>query len=125
MTTTSTTKGLFLERAEIPAYVASMGGYVTAMDQEGEAGNIAMDMRTYFVVRLKKRVFLDQVPGGFSLVKSNLIPGTRLLRDKLNPAKGDLVLGGSMKHGNRMRGPGGAHFTPLEGAYTFGRKIAA
>ena len=119
MTTTTNAKNTFFTRDEIPVHVTGVDGYITAMDEEGEAGNIAMDMRTHLAGRLKIRVLLNQGPGGYSLVESDLAPGTRVPRHRHNLAQVALILEGSMKHGNKVLGPGDGYFTPPEGAYSF------
>lgn len=116
--TTSTTKNTFFDRAEIPVHVTGEDGFITALNDDGGAVTM-MDMRAHLAGRLRLRVLLNQGPGGYSLVESDLAPGTRVPRHKHNMAQVALVLEGSMKHGNKVLGPGDGYFTPPNGAYSF------
>ncbi len=111
-------KTTFFDRGEIDVHVTGEDGLVTALSNEPDSLN-EMDIRRHLAGRLRLRVLLNQGPGGFSLVESDIAPGTRVPRHKHNVAQVALILEGSMRHGSRILGPGAGYFTPPNGAYSF------
>ncbi len=77
------------------------------------------DFESTLAGRLVTRILLNQGPGGFSLVESDVAPGTRSPRHKHNLDQVVLILEGSMRQGNRVLGPGAGYFTPADQVYTF------
>ena len=77
------------------------------------------DLATFLAGRLVPRVLLKQGPGGFSLTESDMAPGTRVPRHEHNLSQLAPILQGSMRHRNKVLGPGAEYFTPPGGAYSF------
>ena len=111
-----TAKTTFFDRAEIEGHVTGETMLTKLEDSEALGQR---DMATFLAGRLVLRVLLDQGPGGFSLIESDIAPGTRVPRHKHNLGQVALVLQGSMRHGNKVLGPGAGYYTPPGGVYTF------
>jgi hypothetical protein len=75
--------------------------------------------REFLAGRLANRVLFNQGPDGFSLIESDVAPGTHVLRHKHNLPQLILIVEGSMRQGNRILGPGAGYFTPADTAYAF------
>lgn len=112
---TSATKLTFFDRDETEAYVYGESQVISAISVPDE---VAAE-QDLLAGRLITRVLLNQGPGGFSLLESEVAPGTRVPRHKHNLSQVALILEGSMKQGNRVLGPGAGYFTPPDQPYTF------
>lgn len=113
----SSTKISFFDRAEVESHDVAEGTITDLFDVN--EGLREMDLNSHLAGRIGVRVLLNQGDGGFSLVESDVAPGTRVPRHKHNLAQLALILEGSMRQGKRVLGPGSGYFTPPDQAYTF------
>jgi hypothetical protein len=112
---TSAGKTTFFDREETPAFVYGESQVIASISVPDDVS----EKQDELVGRLITRVLLNQGPGGFSLLESDVAPGTRVPRHKHNLPQVALILEGSMRQGNRVLGPGAGYYTPADQAYTF------
>lgn len=116
MTTTSASKPSYFDREDVEAHVFGESMVSELFDAPTELEGI--DLLAHLAGRLTTRVLLDQGHGGFSLIESDVAPGTRVPRHKHNLAQVVFIVEGTMLHGNRTLGPGAGYYTPADRPYT-------
>ncbi len=106
----------FFDRADNPGVVFGEHMVTASVSVPEELGTL---YNSALANRLTTRVLLNQGPGGFSLVESEVAPGTRVPRHNHNLPQVALIIAGEMRQGRRVLGPGAGYFTPANQSYTF------
>ena len=114
--TTSVAKPSYFDREDVEAHVFGESMVTRVFDAPEQLGGI--DLVSHLAGRLTTRVLLDQGSAGFSLIESDVAPGTRVPRHKHNLAQVVFIVEGSMQHGSRTLGPGAGYYTPADRPYT-------